>query len=96
MGLKMQGIIEVFDPELSSPVQIPTFTCPHCGCVGRVTSQMGRHTGVEDVYTPLFDPERGSSNDDGGWCFKCMALICRKKECGDHVEPYFQRMGFGY
>jgi hypothetical protein len=92
--MRMGGVIIVSDPDLPQDVEIPTFTCPHCGCVGRVTSEMGH--GISAFDMPLFDPTKGTPNDDGGFCFTCKALICRKQACGDHVEPYFQRMGFGY
>jgi hypothetical protein len=94
LGLRTAGIIEIVDPDLSQTMQVPTFTCPHCGCVGRVTSEMGR--GQQISGQPLLDPNRHHANDDGGWCFKCAAIICRKPGCADHVEPKFHRDGFGY
>ncbi len=95
---KDTGIIIITDPDLPHEIEVPTFTCPHCGCVGRVTSQMSRTLGraTGEVF---LDPDVSHANDDGGWCFRCAMLICRKPECADHddeLHPRFARLGFGW
>jgi predicted RNA-binding Zn-ribbon protein involved in translation (DUF1610 family) len=95
---KETGIITIFDPDLPHEVELPTFTCPHCGGVGRITSRMGRTFG--SVYSePMLDPSRGSPQDDGGWCLACGAMICRQQACADHdpmLHPRFAHLGFGW
>jgi len=68
------GVIFIYDPDAATTErEIPTFTCPHCMTVGRVS------IGLD-----------GRGGDDGGWCFRCGRLLCKRDECHGECKPFLR------
>jgi hypothetical protein len=66
------GVIFYDDPDRGQ-WEVPTFTCPHCMTVGRVSANLD-----------------GVGGDDGGWCFPCGRLLCKRDRCHGECVPFLR------
>lgn len=68
MPISGRGILLITDPELGD-IERQTFTCCHCGIVRLLPHK---------VFNQIVKP-----GQEGGWCFRCNAYICRRRNCSD-------------
>ncbi len=74
---RLRSVIHISAPGVDRELQC--FTCAHCGRVGIVNARYDPDT----FEVTSLDPEHA---DNGGYCYRCDAYLCRSEWCYDQRD----------